>query len=87
MELDKFIIRRQALGSDRFNRRYWWGVAGVRGAVIAELLSPEEGPSTVSIIEDHVRQTPPHTVSRPRWAHQWCCKLIRSVIRALRRKA
>ena len=55
MELDKFIIRRTALGQDRWNRRYWWGLAGVRGAVVAEELAQPSGPSTVSIIKDHVR--------------------------------
>ena len=55
MELEKFIFRRQPLGSDRFSRRYWWGLGGVRGAVIAEHVSAEPGPSTVSIITDHVR--------------------------------
>lgn len=54
MELEKFIFRRQPLGSDRFNRRYWWGLGGVRGAVIAEHM-PAAGPPTVSIITDHVR--------------------------------
>jgi len=55
MELDKFIIRRTALGQDRWNRRYWWGLAGVRGAVVAEELAQPSGPSTVSVIKDHVR--------------------------------
>ncbi len=55
MELDKFIIRRTALGQDRWNRRYWWGLAGVRGAVVAEELAQPSGASTVSVIKDHVR--------------------------------
>ena len=55
MELDKFIIRRTALGQDRWNRRLWWGLAGVRGAVVAEELVNPPGPSIVSIIKDHVR--------------------------------
>ena len=59
MELDKFIIRRTALGQDRWNRRYWWGLAGVRGAVVAEELAQPSGPSTVSVIKDHVRLRSP----------------------------
>lgn len=54
MELEKFIFRRQPLGSDRFNRRYWWGLAGIRGAVIAEHVPAAPGVLTVSIITDHV---------------------------------
>lgn len=59
MEQENFIFRRAPLGSDRFSRRYWWGLAGLRGAVIAEHVTAEPGCSTVSIITDHVRITVP----------------------------
>lgn len=35
-ELEKFIVRRAPLGTDRHFRRYWWGVAGARAAVYVE---------------------------------------------------
>ena len=62
--MEKFIFRRQPLGSDRFNRRYWWGLAGVRGAVIAERMPDASGTPTVNIITDPVRPHPWRNTSR-----------------------
>lgn len=35
-ELEKFSIRRQPLGMDRYYRRYWWGLAGLRAQIYVE---------------------------------------------------
>jgi len=31
LQLEKYLVRRQPLGNDRFNRVYWWGLAGAAG--------------------------------------------------------
>ncbi|KAK9843370.1 hypothetical protein WJX74_011107 [Apatococcus lobatus] len=35
-EMDRFLIRRNPLGSDRFFRRYWWGVGGHNAQMFVE---------------------------------------------------
>ena len=35
-KLDKYIIRQVPLGLDRYYRRYWWGLGGVREIVYVE---------------------------------------------------
>eukprot|EP00983_Pelagomonas_calceolata_P113558 1160000-Pelagomonas_calceolata.AAC.11 len=35
-EAERTTVRRSPLGSDRYHRRYWWDVAGCKGAVLVE---------------------------------------------------
>ena len=35
-KLERYSVRRQALGQDRHSRRYWWGLAGHRPVVWVE---------------------------------------------------
>lgn len=36
MKLERFLVRRQPLGSDRFNRMYWWGLAGNKEGLLLQ---------------------------------------------------
>ena len=36
LKLEKYLVRRQPLGSDRFNRMYWWGLAGNKEGLLLQ---------------------------------------------------
>jgi hypothetical protein len=35
-QLEKFLVRRQPLGNDRYNRLYWWGLAGNKDGLLLQ---------------------------------------------------
>jgi hypothetical protein len=35
-QLEKFLVRRQPLGNDRYNRLYWWGLAGNKEGLLLQ---------------------------------------------------
>jgi hypothetical protein len=35
-QLEKFLVRRQPLGNDRYNRVYWWGLAGNKEGLLLQ---------------------------------------------------
>jgi hypothetical protein len=35
-QLEKFLVRRQPLGNDRYNRVYWWGLAGNKDGLLLQ---------------------------------------------------
>ena len=49
-QLEKHSVRRSALGADRHHRRYWWGLAGHRPALMVE--DAEGQWATLSTVEE-----------------------------------
>eukprot|EP00775_Hariotina_reticulata_P007967 gene7967-8165_t len=50
-QLERYLVRRQPLGNDRFNRMYWWGLAGNKDGL---LLQQEVGcaEATVQLLQE-----------------------------------
>lgn len=46
-QLEKFLVRRQPLGNDRYNRQYWWGLAGNKEGL---LLQQEVGCAETTLV-------------------------------------
>jgi hypothetical protein len=42
-KLEKFKVRREPLGSDRNNYRYWWGVGGLKSEILVEDINGKIG--------------------------------------------